>query len=258
MRQVRVDGGGVDLFALEGGDGPALVFLHGGLADHRAVLPLVEPLADRYRVVAPDLRGSGRSWFSDALTFDRLADDLILLLDHLTAPDAFVGGISSGSGPAVRFALRHPERTRGLIVLRPVYGGTDLGYTASQIAAFGAMDSVASQAAVEGIEALRPLFFESMPAGMRERAWQIASGFDPGSVAATSRFIASGAQPFESGGELSSMRVPTLLVRGDDDMHPAEISDIYAACIADCVVLPATTTDIELAIRGFCDEIAAA
>jgi hypothetical protein len=86
----------------------------------------------------------------------------------------------------------------------------------------------------------------------------MASGFDPGSVVATSRFIASGAQPFGSSRDLRSIRIPTLLVRGDDEQHPAEISDLYASSITNCTVLSATDTDTVRALRDFCDAIRAA
>lgn len=256
MREVWLTDGPFRLFAVEDGEGPALVFLHGGLASHQAVLPLVWSLTDRYRVITPDLRGSGRSWSSEALAFDRLADDVLRILDHLAVGKAVVGGVSTGSGTAVRFALRHPERTRGLIAVRPVYAGNDVGYTSGQASAFAAMDSVASRASVEGIDVLRPMYAQ-LPDGIRERAWQMASGFDPDSVVATSRFIASGAQPFDSSRDLRSIRVPTLLVRGDDEQHPAEISDLYAANIPGCTVRPSTGNDTMLAIRDFCDAVAA-
>jgi len=255
MHEIWITDGAVRLFAVEDGEGPALIFLHGGLASHEAVLPLVAPLTDRYRVITPDLRGSGRSWSSASLTFNRLADDILQLLDHLAIEKAFIGGISSGTGTAVHFALRHPERTRGLLVVMPVYAGSDIGYTSGQTAAFAGMDAVASRATVEGIDVLRPMFYERLPEGIRERAWQLASRFDPGSVVATSQHIASGAQPFASSRELRAIQVPTLLVRSDDEIHPAEVSDLYAATISNCTTLPATTTDVTSAIRDFCDVI---
>lgn len=256
MREIWLDEGTCELFAVEDGSGPALVLLHGGLASHRAVLPVLTPLADRYRVVAPDLRGSGRSWCSEDLTFDRLAEDVARLLDQLAISRVVMGGISSGSGPAVRFALRFPERTRALIVIRPIYAGAEIGYTKEQAAAFAAMDAVAGRAADGGVEVLRPLF-AGLPEGVRERAWRTVEEFDGASVAATSRFIASGAQPFRSCGDLGSIAVPTLLVRGDDEQHPAEVSDVYERCIRDCTTLPATTGDLEAAIGDFCAAVIA-
>lgn len=255
MREVWLPLGDVRLFAVEDGHGPALVMLHGGLASHQAVLPLLMPLSVRHRVIAPDLRGSGRSWSSEPLTFDRLADDVARLLDHLSIDQGIIGGVSSGTGVAIRFALRHPSRVRGLVIMKPVYAGADVGYTSGQKAAFAAMDLIASRAPAEGIEVLRPLYAQ-LPEGFRERAWEIAAEFDPGSVAATSRFIASGAQPFASSADLRSIRVPTLLVRGDDPQHPAEVSDLYAASIAGCSALAATTEDLVAAIGSFCERVA--
>lgn len=256
MSDEWVTRGSVRLYARDSGQGPALVFLHGGLADHRAVLPLVRPLTERYRVVTPDLRASGRSWSSEDLTFDMLSDDLAHLLDHLDIDRACVGGISSGSGVAVRFALRHPERTRGLVVVHPVYAGRERGYTAAQTAAFAGMDAVASRAADEGVGVLRSMYFSNLPEPVAERAWAMAADFDAGSVTTTSRFIASGAQPFTSSRDLRALTVPTLLVRADDGTHPAEVSDVYVEALADCAVMPAGHHDIPGALLDFMDDLA--
>jgi hypothetical protein len=70
---------------------------------------------------------------------------------------------------------------------------------------------------------------------------------------ATSHFIASGSQPFTGAEDLMSLECPTLLVRGDDPMHPAEVSDLYAASIANCTVIPASTTDSAEVIGAFVD-----
>lgn len=251
MRDIWIQDRSVRLFAREDGEGPPLVFLHGGLADHRAVWPIVGSLVDDLRVITPDVRGSGRSWSGESLTFDTLADDVARLLDHLDLEDCVVGGVSSGSGVVVRFALRHPERTRGLAVLYPVYAGAEVGYTEEQVAAFTAMDAVAGRALAEGIEVLRPLYFGHLPPEVAERAWALASEFDPASVVATSRFVASGAQPFETARELGQIEAPTLLVRGNDPQHPASVSALYQDRIPNCIVAPAET-EPAAAILEFC------
>lgn len=253
MRQLWVESDGVRLFAVEGGSGPLVVMLHGGMANHLAALPLVAPLGERCRVVAADLRGSGQSRCSARLTFDRLADDVALLLDSTGVDRAFVGGVSSGSGVALRFALRHPARTCGLILVKPVYGGEARGYTEHQTTTFAMMDAVASRVVDEGVQVLRPLY-ANLPGGMRERALATIEAFDPASVVATSHFIASGSQPFTGPEDLMSLECPTLLVRGDDPMHPAEVSDLYAASIANCTAIPASTTDFAEVIGAFVDQ----
>ena len=252
MRDFWVESEGVRLFAVEDGSGPVIVMLHGPMGSHQATLPLIAPLAARYRIVAPDLRGSGKSWCGAPLTFDQLADDVEALLDHMGVDRAVVGGISGGSGVALRFALRHPFRILGLVVVNAVYAGEERGYTERQKSMFVMMDAVASRALEEGVEVLRPLY-ANLPASIRERALAAMEGLDPASVVATSRFIASGAHPFTSAADLRSLEAPTLLVRGDDPLHPAEVSDLYAASIPDCTVVPASTTNVAAAIGAFGD-----
>jgi pimeloyl-ACP methyl ester carboxylesterase len=254
MREIWFESGGVRLFAVEDGDGPVIVMLHGGMADHLAALPLISPLSPRYRILAPDLRGSGKSRCGDALDFDRLADDIESLLNHIGVERAVVGGVSGGSGVALRFALRFPGRASGLVLVKPVYAGGDRGYTEQQKATFAMMDAVASRAIDEGVQVLRPLY-ENLPPQMREKALAMIEGFDAASVVATSRFIASGAQPFTTAADLKSLRVPTLLVRGDDPLHPSEVSDIYAANLPNCRVAPSATADIAAAIGDFCGRV---
>jgi 3-oxoadipate enol-lactonase len=250
MREFWFESEGVQLFAIEDGRGSAIVMLHGGMASHVAAMPLVTSLSSRYRVVLPDLRGSGRSKSGDALSFDQLAADVEILLDHVGIARAIVGGVSGGSGVAVRFALRCPDRTAGLVLVKPIYAGEQRGYTHQQQAAFSAMDEVARRALDEGVQVLQPLY-ANLPAPIRERALAMVAGFDPASVVATSHFIASGVQPFASAGELASLTAPTLLIRGDDPLHPSEISDLYADNIRNCAVVPASVVDVPRTIGDF-------
>jgi len=250
MREFSFESRGARLFAYEDGNGPLVVMLHGGMANHLAALPFIAQLAERYRIVAPDLRGSGKSWHGRPLTFDQLVDDIELLLDHLGVRQAVVGGVSSGCGVALRFALRHPGRTLGLVLVRPISAGEARGYTEDQKATFDSMNAIASRALEEGVRVLRPLY-ANMPAGVRDRALAMVEGFDPASVVATSEFLASGAQPFTAAEELALLEPPTLLIRGDDSMHTAEVSDLYVAHIRKCTVVPASTTDIAGAIGSF-------
>ncbi len=254
MREISFAAAGVRLFALEDGSGPPIVMLHGGMADHLAARPLVASLAPRYRVITPDLRASGRSLYGGALTFDQLADDLAVLLDHLGEARAVVGGVSGGSGVAIRFALRYLDRCAALVIVHPMYAGSDRGYTEAQRQAFAHMDAVASRALDEGVEVLQPLYAD-LPEAVRDKALAMIEDFDAASVVTTSRFIASGVQPFETPEDLRSIARPTLLVRGDDPLHPAAISELYAEHLPDGRVLPAATPDVAAAIGAFCDEM---
>jgi pimeloyl-ACP methyl ester carboxylesterase len=251
MREFWFENGGTRLFAVEDGAGPTIIMLHGGLADHRASLPLVAPLAGRFRVVVPDLRASGRSWDSRPLSWDVLADDLTVLMEHLGVSKAVVGGTSGGTGVAVRFALRHPDQVAGLVLVQPAYGGTDHGLTTHQTAAFGYAASLGSRAIEDGVQVLRPLFAQ-VPPGVRELALAMLDDFDASSVVATTHFLGAGMQPFQSATELRSLDMPVLLVPGDDLLHPAEISALYAENIPHRKVR--ATKDPPAVIAEFCDQ----
>ena len=239
---------GARLFALERGHGPALILLHGGLADHRACAPLAEPLADRFRLITPDLRASGRSHHHGPLSWDLLADDIAALARHLDLARAAVGGVSFGTGVAVRAALRHPSLVSALLLIHPVYAGADRGLTPAQSDAMRTIDAAARRAPTEGTDALLPLL-DTLPPAIRERARTVVSSLDPRSVAALSRFMSSGAQPFAAAADLEAITCPTLLIPGIDPQHPAWLADLLAAHLPNATVTSAT--DHPAAVAAF-------
>jgi pimeloyl-ACP methyl ester carboxylesterase len=232
---VWFDADGTRLFAVEKGRGAPVIFLHGGLANHLACRPVAEALVANHRVVTPDLRGSGRSIYAGALTWERLADDVAAIVRQLGASRATVGGVSFGSGVAVAFALRHPDLIDRLVVQWPAFAGADVGLMPAQAEAMAAMDAYGHRAPAEGIEVIFPLF-DRLPPPIRDRMHVVAAGYDPGSVATSTKFMASGAQPFGAAAQLANIRVPTLVVPGIDPYHPAEFAELYARHIPDCTV----------------------
>lgn len=78
----------------------------------------VAALSDRYRVLRYDTRGHGRSpVVGGRTTMEDLADDLAGLLDALDVERAHVVGLSLGGMTAQSFAVRHPDRLRGLVLM---------------------------------------------------------------------------------------------------------------------------------------------
>jgi 3-oxoadipate enol-lactonase len=234
-KEIWFESGGARLFAVEGGDGPPVILLHGGLANHLVCWRLAGALASRFRLITPDLRASGRSIHAGPLTWEQLADDTAALVRHLGLDRVVIGGVSFGAGCAVAFALRHPVLTAGLVLLTPAFAGADAGLTEAQHAAMQAMDAVGRRALAEGIQVLYPLL-EALPADIRARARAVFDSFDPASVAATTRFLASGTYPFASAAELAAISAPTLLVPGTDPQHPVEIADVYRRHLRHCTV----------------------
>jgi len=258
MPEFWYDAAGVRLYAFEEGNGDAVILLHGGGGDHSAVWPIADRLSARYRAIAPDLRGSGKSRCGDSLTWDRLADDVAALLDRIGAERAVIGGVSMGTGTAVRFALRFPRRVAALVLVLPVYAGEDRGLTADQIARFDPLTPAVAKARAEGFEAFRYLYRQS-PAAEAYFDAMIAEA-DLASFIATNEFMLSGAQPFASAEDLRRIAAPTLLIPGNDPMHPAETAELYAAKIPQCsIVEPLDAADyngcskeIASAIGDFC------
>lgn len=101
-----------------GGSGQPVVLAHGLLMDLEMFEPQVLALRDRHRVVTWDARGHGETVPTPGdFSYWDLADDLRGLLDALGIERAVVGGMSQGGFVSLRFALRHPERVAGLILI---------------------------------------------------------------------------------------------------------------------------------------------
>ena len=98
------------------------VLLIAGLGDPaEAWQPQLDGLADRYRLIAFDNRGAGRTPLSDdPLAVALLADDAAALLRALEIPFAHVAGFSMGSAIAQELALRHPELVASLVLVEHV------------------------------------------------------------------------------------------------------------------------------------------
>ncbi|WP_432822485.1 alpha/beta fold hydrolase [Trichloromonas sp.] len=96
------------------GSGPAVLLIHGFPLCRRMWQPQVQALsAAGFRVVVPDLRGFGESGVGDRPgSMDLLADDLVVLMDHLGIERAVVGGMSMGGYVLLNLLARHPQRVR--------------------------------------------------------------------------------------------------------------------------------------------------
>lgn len=105
------------------GDGPPVVLVHPGIADHRYWDAVVPALAARHTVVAVDMRGFGES-APPAGPFDEV-DDLRRVLDHLGLSRVRLVGSSFGGLVALQFAVAHPDRVAALAVISPPWPGFD-------------------------------------------------------------------------------------------------------------------------------------
>ena len=104
--------------AAERGSGaPPLVLLHGFPVDARMWDAQVDALSDAWRVIAPDLRGFGRSQSDTPFTIESLADDVRALLGELGALPCVLAGLSMGGYVALAYANKYPDDLRGLVLI---------------------------------------------------------------------------------------------------------------------------------------------
>ncbi|MCW2714952.1 MAG: Soluble epoxide hydrolase [Frankiales bacterium] len=114
--------GELSVHVAEAGEGEPLVLLHGWPQHWYCWHRVVPLLADRYRLVMPDLRGHG--WTSAPPTgYDKeqLATDLLDLLDVLELPQVGMIGHDWGGWTGFLACLRAPERFRALLALGIVH-----------------------------------------------------------------------------------------------------------------------------------------
>ena len=117
----RVEADGVNVFYREAGpaDAPVVLLLHGfptSSFQYRELIPL---LADKYRVIAPDLPGFG---FTEVpkkrqykYTFDALAKTIIAFTDALGLKRYALYVFDYGAPTGFRLAMAHPERVTAIV-----------------------------------------------------------------------------------------------------------------------------------------------
>ena len=103
---------------VKAGSGPVVLLLHGLGCDHTTWEPVIDTLARRYTVIAPDLLGHGRSDKPRAdYSVGGYANGMRDLLTVLGIDKVTVIGHSFGGGVAMQFAYQFPERTERMLLV---------------------------------------------------------------------------------------------------------------------------------------------
>jgi pimeloyl-ACP methyl ester carboxylesterase len=205
--------------------GPWMAISPGGRRALGEIRYLAEPLAEAgYRVLLHDRRNCGASEVvidGAESEYEIWADDLYELLFQLNALPAILGGSSSGCRLALLFALRHPASVRALLLWR-VTGGA----FAAQRLAENYYDQYIRAARVGGMAAVCETehFRERIEVDPANRAKLLA--MDPERFIAVMAhwreyFLAGADLPIigASQSDLNSIRVPTVIIPGNDRTH---------------------------------------
>ena len=212
---------GYDLAATAVGDqGPVVVLLHGGGPDHRSLLPLAQLLADRCRVVLPDIRGYGVSRCPDPAwhTWKQYTRDVITLLDHLGVSRAVVGGTGLGATIAARALLTHPDRFHAGILI----GVEDIESDEAKLAETALLDSFAATVMSDGVDAAWASILPGLAPIIGTLVREAIPRSDPASIAAAAAIGRD--RGFRDATEYASLTAPTLVFPGMDHRHPTGLA----------------------------------
>lgn len=237
MGQVDVDG--LRIGYERAGDGPPLVLLQGYVGDGPATWrPQIEGLSDEFTVVAWDAPGAGRSSDPpDQFGMAGYADCLRAFIDRLGLDRPHVAGLSFGGALCLEFCRRHPAVPRSMILVSAYAGWA--GSLPSEI-----VDQRLSQALAlanvssdQFVAALLPtMFAERTPRSLVDQFGAAMRAFHPAGFRAM-----AGASAENLREALTRVKVPTLLVHGDQDVRaPRAVAEDLHASIAgsSLVVLP--------------------
>jgi pimeloyl-ACP methyl ester carboxylesterase len=199
---------GIAIEYQDGGQGSPVLLGHGYSATGRMWDGQRAALGDRYRIISWDMRGHGQTespsdpaQYSAALT----VADMRALLRHCGVERAVVGGLSLGGYVSLAFYLAHPEMVRALVIC-------DSGPGYRNAEARAAWNARAHERAAEletkGLDALAGRSREMREAMGHHASAQGLAHAARGMLAQESPAVIDG---------LATIRVPTLIVVGDQD-----------------------------------------
>jgi 3-oxoadipate enol-lactonase len=208
------------------GEGRAVILVHAFPLDGRMWQDTAAALADRCRVIAPDMRGFGASDLGHGShSIADMADDVAALMDSLGIAKATVGGLSMGGYVSLAFAARHRARLEGLILADTRAAADSEAARAARVEALALVEAQGVAAYVE--RQLAALLSASASDEVRNRVRSLGQQKPDGVCAG---ILALRDRP-DRRAELSAIGCPTLVIVGSDDKisPPAEMADIARA-----------------------------
>lgn len=210
-----------------------IVLLHGFTQTGRSWGPAIAALGERYRALAPDIRGHGSAAAVRPVDFATVHADVLAL-----APERFVlGGYSMGGRIALSLALAAPERVARLVLV-----GASPGVAADdeRRARRTADEALAARIERDGIEAFAarwsalPLF-AGQPADVAAAAHATRLAQSPAGLAAALRGLGTGVmEPLWE--RLPALTMPVALIAGERDVKFRAIAERMAAALPEATL----------------------
>lgn len=224
MPKIRTDDG-VELHYEEAGSGTPMVFVHEYAGDHRSWELQLRFFSRRYRCIAFAARGYPPSDVPKepgAYSQDRATDDIASVIRGLGLPPAHVVGLSMGAFATLHLGLRHPGLARSLTA-----AGVGYGAAPGKREQFRAeVDASVARIRAEGMERFgltysrgptRLVFEEKDPRGYAEFQAQLREHSTEGSALTMQGVQRERPSLFDLEAGFRAMRLPTLIIAGDED-----------------------------------------
>jgi proline iminopeptidase len=241
--------------------------LHGGPDfDHSYLLPDLDRLVDRFRLIYYDQRGRGKSAEGvrpEDVSLASDIEDVEIVRRHLHLKTAALLGHSWGAVLALEYALRHPENVSQLILMNPApASAADLTvFRAAYLRKLG--DAMKRQREIVGTAAYKEGDPETVAARYRihfQSALERPDDYERLMAAMKAAFVSQGkegivkAQAVEDRlmrdswqlpgydllPKLKSLNIPTLVIAGDHDFIPVEIAQHIADAIPNAQLVTLT------------------
>ena len=255
------------------GEGLPIVLCHGITATRRYVVHGSRALERAGRaVISYDARAHGESDPApdgQGYGYPELVADLESVVAATVGKEPFVlAGHSMGAHTAVAYALRHPERLDGLVLIGPVY----MGEIPDEVLAYwdglaGALERGGVDGFVDYVDRNQktdPAWRDSVLRFTRERMLQHRH---PEALVDALRQVPR-SRPFRAMAELEALRVPALVVASHDAAdpgHPRHVAEAYAERLPEARLTGEAEAESPLAWQGgrlsreiaaFCAEVA--
>ena len=213
---------------------PALVLLHGFTNSGASWQPVISGLGERYRAIAPDIRGHASSSRSQPITLNAVIDDVAAL----TADPFVLVGYSQGGRIALHVALALPHRVTSLALIGASPGLSDEAEREQR--------RLADERLAEQIESLpidefarqwaQTPILADIPPDIAAISHQDRLQSTPQGLAAALRGLGTGALP-SLWSRLRELRMPVTLLAGERDTKFTAIAHEMARCVPHAAVI---------------------
>ena len=248
--RIRVNG--ASLYARVVGEGRPVIVLHGGPDfDHAYLLPELDRLQDAFRLIYYDQRGRGRSADgvrAEDVTLESDVEDIERVRQHFGLDAPVLLGHSWGTVLALEYALRHPTRVSQLVLMNPAPAsaadlallrksyleklGADMDRQRQILSGdayqAGDPEAVTARYRIHFKPALtRPEDYEKLMVRMKAAFFSQGSAGILKARAVEDRLMRDSWQvaSYDLMPMLRGLRIPTLVLAGENDFIPVEVSE---------------------------------